>query len=266
MNDTDRLDAQHLLWTMYQGHVLPPDIPVREDMKIAELGAGTGIWLMDLSRRLPPSVKLDGYDISDKMFPCRNQWPANVTLSKLDSKGHLPPSLMGQYDVVHIRMWATILNSTEVNDFIRGVKKMLKPGGYIFWEDADFEHFTVAPESEDLHQLMQLVYNKAGIMSWVQNLPLYLQQQSFNILATKDGKFKGCTSQLCTNTCLLATKQVIEGYKRRTSNNDVETNKLLEKCEESLAKVLSRFNEGPVYNWKPVSVLGQLPLVLGPRL
>ncbi|RDA86903.1 hypothetical protein CP532_1863 [Ophiocordyceps camponoti-leonardi (nom. inval.)] len=258
----DRLDAQHLLWTMYQGHVLPPVIPIREGMKIAELGAGTAIWLMDLSRRMPSSVQLDGYDISDKMFPSRTHWPPNVSLSLLDSKGHLPSSLIGQYDVVHIRMWATVLTTTEVDDFIRGVKKMLSkswPGGYIFWEDADLEHLTMAPGSEELHQLMHMVYSKAGITGWVRNLPSHLQRQDFKILESKHGVFEGCTSQLCTNTCLLATKQVIEGCKRKMED-DAEMNELLEKCEKSLAELLPRFNEGLVFNWKPVSVLGQLPL------
>lgn len=36
-----RLDAQYLLWKLHTGFELHPDIPVVENMKIAELGTGT---------------------------------------------------------------------------------------------------------------------------------------------------------------------------------------------------------------------------------
>lgn len=37
-----RLDAQHLLWKLYNGYTINPDIPISADMKIAEIGTGTG--------------------------------------------------------------------------------------------------------------------------------------------------------------------------------------------------------------------------------
>lgn len=40
--EANRLDAQHLLWKLYNGYTLHPDIPVTDDMKIAEMGTGTG--------------------------------------------------------------------------------------------------------------------------------------------------------------------------------------------------------------------------------
>lgn len=37
-----RLDAQHLIWKLRNKSVLNPKIPVTPDMKIAEIGTGTG--------------------------------------------------------------------------------------------------------------------------------------------------------------------------------------------------------------------------------
>lgn len=36
------LDAQHFLWKMHTGYTLNPKIPINPDMKIAEIGTGTG--------------------------------------------------------------------------------------------------------------------------------------------------------------------------------------------------------------------------------
>ncbi|PFH59830.1 hypothetical protein XA68_11848 [Ophiocordyceps unilateralis] len=255
-----RLDAQHLLWTMHQGHVLHPDIPIRDDMKIAELGTGTAVWLLDLSRSVPPSVQLHGFDISDKQFPSRSLWPANVTLSLLDSKGRLPPSLVGQYDVVHIRMWMAILHTTEVDEFIGEVKKMLRPKGYIYWEEADIANTrtSLGPEKTFQQEIQALCKIVGMNQDWVRTLPTYFQRQNLKIIEAKQIDFKGYTSQLCKNTHLLAFEQMIQGIKRKMMSGQVETGRSVAKCEDSLTKLLSRFNDGLVYNWVPVSVLGQL--------
>lgn len=39
---SNRLDAQHLLWRLYNGYTMNPKIPISSDMKIAEIGTGTG--------------------------------------------------------------------------------------------------------------------------------------------------------------------------------------------------------------------------------
>jgi hypothetical protein len=41
-NVAPRLEAQHLLFRMHNGFVMNPKIPVSSDMKIAEIGTGTG--------------------------------------------------------------------------------------------------------------------------------------------------------------------------------------------------------------------------------
>ena len=44
---------------------------------------------------------------------------------------------MGKYDLVHVRAMVLVVNRDTVRPFLRKVLKMLKPGGYIQWEDAD---------------------------------------------------------------------------------------------------------------------------------
>ena len=37
-----RLNAQHLLWKEQLGYVIHPQIPIRENLTVADIGAGTG--------------------------------------------------------------------------------------------------------------------------------------------------------------------------------------------------------------------------------
>ncbi|KAJ5383364.1 hypothetical protein N7517_001275 [Penicillium concentricum] len=41
IEDSVRLDAQHLLWKLHTGFTLLPNIPIMENMRIADLGTGT---------------------------------------------------------------------------------------------------------------------------------------------------------------------------------------------------------------------------------
>ncbi|QLI68163.1 N-methyltransferase tcpN [Metarhizium brunneum] len=132
-------------------------------MSVADIGTGTGLWLLDLAREVPSSVTLHGYDISDKQFPPSQMLPQNVSLKQLDSLGDVPTELQGRYDVVHLRMWANNLSSKEVGSFICNLSKMLKPGGYIQWEDVDLcNHGIRTKQVEEFDQQMKELFKLAG--------------------------------------------------------------------------------------------------------
>ncbi|KAL1983468.1 hypothetical protein VTN96DRAFT_10289 [Rasamsonia emersonii] len=80
-----RLDAQHFLARMQFGYLLYPSIPVTEGMKIADIGSGTGIWLLEVATTVPKSVQLDGFDIFDDQYPAKEYLPDNIHLGVLDA-------------------------------------------------------------------------------------------------------------------------------------------------------------------------------------
>ncbi|GKZ33777.1 hypothetical protein AbraIFM66950_003813 [Aspergillus brasiliensis] len=134
-----RLDAQHLLWQLHAGYLLHPEIPRKDGMVIADLGAGTGIWALELAPHLPQNARIVAYDIADTHFPAKEYWPANVSFGQLDSLSpEIPESLVGQFDVVHLRMWAFIIRDNDPSALVRHASRLLKPGGYLQWEDARF--------------------------------------------------------------------------------------------------------------------------------
>ncbi|PMD14435.1 hypothetical protein NA56DRAFT_651001 [Hyaloscypha hepaticicola] len=257
VSDSIRLDAQHLLWRMHLGYILHPQIPITKGMKIAELGTGTGVWILDAARCLPSTVELHGYDISNYQYPPRKFWPRNVTMGILDSLTDPPPQLVGQYDVVHLRMWASNLKGNDTSPLLEHVKKLLKPGGYVQWEDADLVNQAVSgEEAEKFAALMQEIFEKAGLQyEWVSELPARLPGHGFEVLHAGNTKFNyGCV-QLCTNTYLMAMAEILRGVQRNSVANKSPIT--VRDQEEVLSKLLQNSRNGMVYNWIPVVVLGQ---------
>lgn len=88
------------------------------------------LWLLDLAARLPETVTLDGFDISDSQFPPTALLPPNVTLRTMNSLEKVPQDFVGKYDVVHLRFWALILSRDRVSqlfDHIKSLLSMLSP-------------------------------------------------------------------------------------------------------------------------------------------
>jgi len=82
-------------------------------------------WLFDLAQQLPTSVQLHGYDISDQQFPAADIWPQNVELGVLDSLADPPAFLKAKYDVIHLRMWASNVGTSDSKDLIRHTRDLL---------------------------------------------------------------------------------------------------------------------------------------------
>ncbi|CAG8028543.1 unnamed protein product [Penicillium olsonii] len=250
-----RLDAQHLLWKLYRGHDLHPLIPMTDGMKIAELGTGTASWIFGLARQLPPTVELHGFDICDHQFPVKNLRPQNVSLRVLDSLVDPPASMCGQYDVVHLRMWASNLRENTISALVRHIKCLLKPGRYIQWEEADLVHQRVQGEgAASFEQNINDLFKKANLdYRWVSELPSFLETEKFKIIESDTGVFEHELVQLCTNTYLLALREILQGIKK-ILGQDLPL--VIAEQELALYRLFLQ-NTRVVYNWSPVALLAQ---------
>ncbi|GKZ45825.1 hypothetical protein AbraIFM66951_008519 [Aspergillus brasiliensis] len=170
--DNNRLNLHHYLITELFGYHIHPDIPIKDNnnLRIADVGTGTGVWITDLARRLPASVQLDALDISFDSAPPAEWLPSNVKTFKWDVKQDVPEELVGVYDVVHIRLFIFVLLDAEVQPVLERILKLLseliplasplnpslplsilasvyfiyqaklppsEPGGYIQWTEVD---------------------------------------------------------------------------------------------------------------------------------
>jgi hypothetical protein len=69
----------------------------------------TSIWLLDARDALPPSVQLEGFDISFDAAPPAGVIPHNVNFRHWDVHTDLPADLAGVFDIVHVRFLSFVL-------------------------------------------------------------------------------------------------------------------------------------------------------------
>lgn len=136
-HDSNRLDEQHGITTKSFGFLIHPNIPpASPTAKIADIGSGTGIWLLDVAKSLPPTCQLTGYDISSSAFPPPQTCPPNVSFKIQDMLLPFPSSEIGTYDVVAVRFVSSATTRAEWTRAIENLMTLLKPGGWLQWIDS----------------------------------------------------------------------------------------------------------------------------------
>lgn len=103
------------------------------------MGTGTARFLLRV-HPVYPSASLEGFDISSTLFPPQETLPPNASLAVLDIKQPFPKEMHGKYDLVHARMLITAMLPEEWGPVVRNLVTLLKPGGFIQWEECDFLH------------------------------------------------------------------------------------------------------------------------------
>ncbi|KAI1392525.1 S-adenosyl-L-methionine-dependent methyltransferase [Hypoxylon trugodes] len=142
--DNSRLNLYHYHWIDVFGYRTHPKIPIDgSDLRIADVGTGTGVWLTDLGARLPSSVQLDALDVSFHALPPKEWLPQNVTVRHWDVKGDVLDDLVGVYDVVNMRNFVFVIKNDEIKHVLANLLKILKPGGYLQWGESDIHDWRI---------------------------------------------------------------------------------------------------------------------------
>jgi len=131
---SSRLDEQHLITTKTLGFLIHPNIPlISPNLKIADIGTGTGIWLLDVAKSLPPTCQLTGFDVTSSAWPPSQILPPNVSFKIQDMLFPFPASEIGTYDVVAVRFVSVATTRAEWTRSIENLVTLLKPGGWLQW-------------------------------------------------------------------------------------------------------------------------------------
>ncbi|KAI3082636.1 hypothetical protein CBS147339_2516 [Penicillium roqueforti] len=146
--ERDRLNMQYKAWQANIGYLLHPAIKQHDRMRIADVGTGTGIWLRELAAALPSTCQLDGFDLSDVMFPHKDALPENITFHHQNFLEPFPDEYLGEYDVVNVRVMVVALSSDEWEPAVRNLMTLLKPGGYLQWIDCAAHECAIKGEPE----------------------------------------------------------------------------------------------------------------------
>ena len=89
------------------------------------LHSSCSIWLLDLARTLPPTAQLDGFDIDISDCPPEQWLPRNIKMRYLNALGDIPAHLVGNYDIVHLRLFQVVVKNNDPGPLLRNMLKML---------------------------------------------------------------------------------------------------------------------------------------------
>jgi ubiquinone/menaquinone biosynthesis C-methylase UbiE len=148
--ETSRLNFQHNVFLKMTGTLLPPHIMdslTAPDLKIADVACGTAVWLKALAAQFPPTATLHGFDMFTANFPEKSSLPANAQLFPQNALEPFPEACLGAYDLVHVRLLMYAFKSDEWVTAIRNLMTILKPGGWLIWEETGYTSWVTMPPS-----------------------------------------------------------------------------------------------------------------------
>ena len=185
-----RLNLQFYLWKDALKFSIHPSIPVltTSNITIADVATGTALWLIDVARAFP-GVQIHGFDIDLSQAPPQQWLPLNTTLQYWNIFEDVPEELVGKYDIVHVRLLILVIEGGDPRSVLRHLLKLLKPGGYLQWDDIDCPGMcvkTVDPSvtAPSLEKLREMSYAN-GRHDWVLRLPEFAKEVGFEDVEMK---------------------------------------------------------------------------------
>lgn len=125
---TDSLAVQHNFLTQLLGFIIHPSISTpltNPSLHIADIAAGTGVFLLDVAKHVPATAQLHGFDISDAQFPAPDKRPRNLQLHVHDMREPFPEQFGGNFDVVCVRLVVAGLMDDDWDKAVENIAKLL---------------------------------------------------------------------------------------------------------------------------------------------
>ncbi|KAL9120743.1 MAG: hypothetical protein Q9187_002696, partial [Circinaria calcarea] len=180
--ETARLNSHHeFLVHLSNNHLLHPCIPLSSVHRIADIGTGTGIWLQDVAESLhhlgsfshnhhshhhprrhsrqKKKPELVGFDLSAELFPKSEEDGPTKRMRFVvqDVTRPFGTEWRGRFDVVHVRGLQYFLRERDVKAVVENLGEILRPGGYLQWEEMDILDQWATPPTLAAQDTIQLL-------------------------------------------------------------------------------------------------------------
>ncbi|KAL9576110.1 MAG: hypothetical protein Q9212_007378, partial [Teloschistes hypoglaucus] len=128
--DTFSANLEHCLWTNHLGFLIHKKVKLRDvplgQLRIAEIGTVTGIWLIDAAKKIGPTVRLDGFGSDLSLAPPIDWLPMNVNLyQRCNFVSDIEENFHGFYDLVKVSNIANHVINNDPGDLMKKFLAML---------------------------------------------------------------------------------------------------------------------------------------------
>ena len=136
---------------------------------------------MEAARELL-DARVDGFDVAPAGAPHIQRLQPRLNLSDWNLRKDLPAELVGKYDIVHVRSLSECFELAEAQTVFKKLYQMLRPGGYLQWDDlvhkeAYVRHISERKNAPALKALTS-IWTSNG-RHWVSDLPKLLLEEGF---------------------------------------------------------------------------------------
>ncbi|KAL7894406.1 hypothetical protein HDV63DRAFT_161652 [Trichoderma sp. SZMC 28014] len=257
-----RLHLQHAVFVNGLGYLLHPAVPVGPASHVAEIATGTGIFALALAAA-HPEARIEASDISLAQVPNQHWWPANVTFAVLDIfQDPLPASLLARYDVLCLRHFVS-LQPGDPGPLIARLLAMLRPGGYLHWQEWDLTTAAVfAPDGTSTPKMQALIDyinhpdRHAARATWVGDLHQRVaagEVPGVELVAyDRVRAAKPAVVAMQQELMALGTKEVVASLRAREGQASVEAAKFEKIADDAIDECLS-LGRGPVIDQEMVT-------------
>ncbi|KAI1360783.1 S-adenosyl-L-methionine-dependent methyltransferase [Xylaria arbuscula] len=175
--ESNRLDFQHHFFDDVMNNELLPQHVTNQlahtpSPRVCDVATGTAIWLKELSKILPATAELVGFDFDVSKFPMPEALPSNVRLSFGDVYEPFPEKFRNYFDVVHLRHFNLAMKRGQGVSLIRNLSSLLRPGGFLVWAEASAPLASAEPPSDGLFQAQKVYCNFLDSANLEANFPL----------------------------------------------------------------------------------------------
>lgn len=181
-----RLDKQH---NFIRDHIcggcliLDDTLTLKEGAIVLDLGTGSGAWASDMAGYVPAGVKIQGFDISNRLFPPNSHNLTFATGNVLD----LPAHLQSRVSLAHQRLLIYALRRQEWSHAITSIKNTLIPGEGVIQLT---EVLTPTDNPGAAQEKFQVMLSSIGrkrqlLLDCGEHLPALLDQAGFMHIAKK---------------------------------------------------------------------------------
>lgn len=177
-------------------------------------------WLLELIRS-PPSEKfqLDGFDITASNFPAAGWLPSNLKFHTWDAFSEVPSEYIGVFDTVHIRAIYSCIKDNNVEPLLTNLLKLLKPGGYLQWDESDASTISCQVSSPDtkaegaetivkIQDMLSRAQSKL-LPDWLRDLPKTLESHECENIAHEEFQPANELARAWTDNILLVWRDLI---------------------------------------------------------